>query len=562
MNGKTSQQVGCFLGEVISEDGFHSNPKGWWGNVANLLGRELRRQMRPLGDHIRGRSVAVLDLFQALFGDTGPWNGYLVADEPSLGAAGLWLRHHKIPHSVHGQQQLHHVDGWVNLTGSPVAAIHLRRSENRRVYPIVSVQHGLSIHSFLFERFLRIIASPHYRCDSFVCASPASQCALQVLLEHLAETFNREYGAHLRFRGRVDRIPLCIDTGHYRPREKSSARQEANLPLDAFILLYVGYFSLTKADLGVLIRVFMNLVAANKRQRLVLVLAGTGNDAYIRRLRDLVKEAGGITNIYIETDISEPRKLSLLNAADVFVSPSDSVQESFGVAPIEAMACGLPQIVADWDGYRATVVHDRTGFLVPTYWADCTHDLAAESYRHGWHFDHIAIGQSVVVDVDAFQRAIQTLIDNRDLLEEMGLRSRTRACQEFSRSAVAGQYGALMNELVDLSKRENVVPCTFDLPHYYGVFKHYATSALLDDWQVVSERTIRPSDRWLLDAEAPGTKLLDDRLLQEILSATDSVVSVGRVTSLLSGAKFTPANVRRHLMWLLKLGIIKLSGLS
>src|SRR3546814_10665560 len=54
-------------------------------------------------------------------------------------------------------------------------------------------------------------------------------------------------------------------------------------------------------------------------------------------------------------------------AADVFVSLSDNIQESFGITPVEAMAVGLPCIVSDWDGYRDTVVDGETGILVPTW---------------------------------------------------------------------------------------------------------------------------------------------------------------------------------------------------
>ena len=37
-------------------------------------------------------------------------------------------------------------------------------------------------------------------------------------------------------------------------------------------------------------------------------------------------------------------------AADIFLSLTDNVQESFGLTPIEAMACGLPVIATDWSG--------------------------------------------------------------------------------------------------------------------------------------------------------------------------------------------------------------------
>ena len=52
--------------------------------------------------------------------------------------------------------------------------------------------------------------------------------------------------------------------------------------------------------------------------------------------------------------------------ADIFVSLSDNIQESFGLTPVEAMASGLPAIVSDWNGYRGGVREGQEGFLIPT----------------------------------------------------------------------------------------------------------------------------------------------------------------------------------------------------
>ena len=46
------------------------------------------------------------------------------------------------------------------------------------------------------------------------------------------------------------------------------------------------------------------------------------------------------------------------SGADIFTFPIDNTQESFGLAPIEAMAAGLPVIASDWDGLRDTVSPD------------------------------------------------------------------------------------------------------------------------------------------------------------------------------------------------------------
>ena len=53
-------------------------------------------------------------------------------------------------------------------------------------------------------------------------------------------------------------------------------------------------------------------------------------------------------------------------AADIFLSLVDNPQETFGLAPVEAMAAGVPVVVSDWDGYRYTVSDGVEGFRIST----------------------------------------------------------------------------------------------------------------------------------------------------------------------------------------------------
>jgi glycosyltransferase involved in cell wall biosynthesis len=54
-----------------------------------------------------------------------------------------------------------------------------------------------------------------------------------------------------------------------------------------------------------------------------------------------------------------------LNSMDIYVAASRSDSESFGVAVLEASACGLPVVVSDVGGLPEVVRHEQTGLVVP-----------------------------------------------------------------------------------------------------------------------------------------------------------------------------------------------------
>ena len=60
-------------------------------------------------------------------------------------------------------------------------------------------------------------------------------------------------------------------------------------------------------------------------------------------------------------------RFSIWSVADIFISFSDNIQETFGLTPVEAMAAGLPSVVTDWDGYRDTVRHGIDQHFVPLH---------------------------------------------------------------------------------------------------------------------------------------------------------------------------------------------------
>ena len=140
--------------------------------------------------------------------------------------------------------------------------------------------------------------------------------------------------------------------------------------------------------------------------------------------------------------------------ADVFCSLSDNIQETFGIAPIEAMAAGLPVVVSDWDGYKDTVRDGVDGFRIPTCMPQIglAKDLAI---RHALEIDSYDMycGHTcslISVDIEATAKAFIQLFESEELRIRMGKDGKTRARQMFDWSVIIKQYENLWQQQTHL----------------------------------------------------------------------------------------------------------------
>lgn len=115
--------------------------------------------------------------------------------------------------------------------------------------------------------------------------------------------------------------------------------------------------------------------------------------------------------VTLRVDFSSPEKRLLLSAADVFVSPVDNLQETFGQSVIEAFAAGLPVIASDFDGYKDTV-DDQVGRRVTTRlgvdWSQVS-ELGPLLYECPLH---LILGQSIEVDLKSLTATMAELAND------------------------------------------------------------------------------------------------------------------------------------------------------
>lgn len=440
------------------------------------------------------------------------------------------------------------------------------RTFYRAMYPVALLSHGFSSHYMLFDAFARILLSPTYSCDSVICTSRASRAAITRIFETLTERFDREFRARLEYLGRFDVIPLGVDTDKFRPAPKNSLRKRFGLPHDAVVLSYLGRISSAKAELLPLLRIFGSLLNTNPARKLRLVIAGTRDLPYAQLLEDQARNLSVAPHVHFVFDLTDEQKLCLLQSSDIFISPADSLEESFGIAPVEAMACGIPQIVSDWNGYRDTVSHGETGFLVPTHWTRADSDLAMTGALLGLEFDKTVLGGSVAVDVRSLHSHLKELIENPQLRENMSRCSVQRARARFSFPSIVKQYEDLWTELsrmaqtLNLRATRNMIDC----PSYFDCFQAHPTFVIGEDQTVTLTAfgcEISDSELLLLlKALNIRFKILDERLIRVAISYLrngSAGATFGSLTQVLERqCNRNPDFARRHIMWLLKHGLV------
>ena len=280
---------------------------------------------------------------------------------------------------------------------------------------------------------------------------------------------------------RLDLIPLGVDTDLYRPRDSQDCREILGLPQGKTILLYFGRIdATTKGDLHPLLMTFAAL-ACKYGNDLLLLLAGNTDQGIVDRLNGIVSQLRCPAPVLIRKQPGIIEGPLYYGAADIFISPVETLQELFGITPLEAMASGLPVVASDWSGYRDTVVHGQTGFLVPTRWRDCCADLSLLSPLNDWQHDHLLIGQSITVDTGELYRSLDQLIGNPDLRRKLGASAREHVLANFHWRSVIERVYALwkeLREITDTLPYQGLTAPSAIQSDYFRDFHHYATEII------------------------------------------------------------------------------------
>ena len=365
---------------------------------------------------------------------------------------------------------------------------HLMELRNRLDLPtgMSGITHSLD-GAFMQTRFIQLLLARPRPYDSIVCTSDCAKRLLEGAFQAVRERFSSAFGAHLPEPPRLEQIPLGLSDGAFQNMDRVRSRTALGIPADHFVMLSLARFSPRhKMDLAPILEMIQWLKSGGTLPAFTLVLAGSGKETDLHLVREMVSLLGLQKEVRIESNVSVERKMALYGAADVFLSPVDNYQETFGVTMIEAMSQGLPIVASDFSGYKELVAHGRTGFLVPTCssgshdpWESLMGLLDASSVR-------FYQAQKISVDLQALAGFISSLAVNPGLRREMGFRARTRAMR-YHWSVLIPLYEEMWKRQRERARRERTAPVSpahslpVLIPSIEGLFGHFPSRRLREN---------------------------------------------------------------------------------
>ena len=206
---------------------------------------------------------------------------------------------------------------------------------------------GSDVYDFPYESIVKMnIIKKNLRYYDFVAST--SNC----MAKQSCKLFNRK----------IYITPFGVDTKLFKPEE---GKRNPNIFLFGTVKTLSPKYAISDTIKGFIL-VYKRLISEGYKEiaeKLNYEIYGDGwqkdelqNLINKNKMGDKIKLCGYVKNDQLP---------EILNRFDVFCSNSNINSESFGVAAVEAMACGVPVIVSDADGFKEVVENKVTGLIVP-----------------------------------------------------------------------------------------------------------------------------------------------------------------------------------------------------
>jgi glycosyltransferase involved in cell wall biosynthesis len=239
----------------------------------------------------------------------------------------------------------------------------------------------------------------------------------------VAESIKREYQENGVPQHEVTVIPYGIDLKRFRPpsaSEKADLRRRLGLPADARIVCFTGRLVTWKGPLTLLEawrQVGKPLAGCRdaSSSNLLVFLGAGGSDQHNceAEARRFVADHGLGGSVRFEGDVHNVE--DYLRAADIFAFPTHD--DSFAIAAMEAMGCGLPVVATQIAGLADYVCDQVNALAVPPS------------------------------EVDPLRNALRRLLGDPDLCARLG-KAAAGTAQNYSQERNIEQHLELFRKLV------------------------------------------------------------------------------------------------------------------
>lgn len=445
---------------------------------------------------------------------------------------------------------------------------HARNTRGPAAFSLFGVTHTLASADAM-DAVARHGMAPFQPWDALVCTSETARDVALRLQADYREWAASQLGATKFTQVQLPVIPLGVDVDALRRTPAITAKARASLGIapEEVVFLYAGRLVFhAKANP---VPLYQGLEAAARRtgRKLVCVEAGVFPSAAVREAYREAQVAVAPSVRFLHVEGAEAQTYATAwQAADVFASLADNVQETFGLTPIEAMAAGLPILVSDWNGYRDTVRDGVDGFRVRTVAAPPGAGVEL-SYRHGAEvdtYDQFVGRLSYATAVDAAQLVdrIATLAEDPELRARMGAAGRARALADYRWSGILQRYVDMVDELAVLRRAAGTPsPVAWPArPDPFALFETYPTETLSGAWAVTAPPGTGAALETLLRIHLANA-LVDPLMPRETILALHRLAGTGdhTVATLLAAAGGPAPTAQRALMWLAKFGLVVLT---
>ena len=395
---------------------------------------------------------------------------------------------------------------------------HLRNRWAKKPFPVTCTPHTLNYWSTQVRNLYKVLPGVQ-KCDAVMCTSRAAQKYLELCFRASSENLSDLGLKQAGYNGQLKITPLGVRASDFGEQDMAQARKILGLPAEGLGILCLG--RLTPSDKYDLMPVLGAISLLAERFNLFLVLAGAAKGPYAKELKQTAHEMGIGNRLFLYENFDSAVKPSLYSASNIFISPADNFQETFGLTLLEAMASEVPVLASDFSGYRDLIVPGETGFLIPTIGPSDYGPLDAVWPIQAEHIASLQSAARTALDFDDLLEKITLLAKSPDLCRKLGENGRKRVIKEFDWRVVVKKMEDVWQELFRQAQdiKLNPIPGNVLGAGQGELFGHFTGKTLPQKQPIVVGPLARPfaMGKWHKSPHPDLAQVLDNKYLQYLL---------------------------------------------